>query len=72
MTEHDERAQDLEREVDDMEERSERLEDEIDDVREDWKRKQGDSSVPGAVGEPEPDEEEDPDLDPRDPANEDL
>jgi hypothetical protein len=71
MTEHDERAQDLEREADDLEERSERLEGEIDDAREDWERKKGDSSVPGAVGDPEPDEEG-PDLDPRDPANEDL
>jgi hypothetical protein len=71
MTEHDERAQDLEREVDDMEERSERLEDEIDDARKDWERKQADAGVPGAVGDPSPDED-DPEIDPRDPADEDL
>jgi hypothetical protein len=60
-----------ERELDEMEERAERLDDEIDDAREDWERKKADSSVPGAVGDPnEP--EEDADLDPRDPANEDL
>ena len=71
MTEHDERAQDLEREVDEMAERSERLEDEIDDAREDWQRKQADSAVPGAVGDPEP-AEDGPEIDPRDPADEDL
>ena len=71
MTEHDERAQDLEREVDEMEERSERLEGEIDDAREDWQRKQADSGVPGAVGDPEP-ADDGPEIDPRDPADEDL
>ena len=53
MTEHDERAQDLERELDEMEERSERLEDEVSDAREDWERKKADPSVPGAAGDPE-------------------
>ena len=71
MTEHDERAQDLERELDEMEERSERLDDEVSDAREDWQRKQADPSVPGAVGDPSPDED-DPEIDPRDPADEDL
>ena len=49
MSEHDERADELEREADDMQERSDRLEDEIGDVREEWERKQGDPAVPGAV-----------------------
>jgi chromosome segregation ATPase len=71
MTEHDERAQELEAELDEMEERSDRLEEDVSDAREDWERKKADSSVPGAVGEPEPDED-DRELDPRDPANEDL
>jgi len=48
MSEHQERADELETELDDMEERSERLEDEIDDTREDWERKKADSGVPGA------------------------
>ena len=48
MTEHEERADELERELDDMEERSERLEDDVSDAREDWDRKKGDPSVPGA------------------------
>jgi predicted nucleic acid-binding Zn-ribbon protein len=51
MTEHEERADALEREAEDMQERADRLEDEIGDVREEWERKKGDSSVPGAVGE---------------------
>jgi predicted nucleic acid-binding Zn-ribbon protein len=53
MSEHDERAQDLERELEDMEEHSERLEGEIDDAREDWERKKADSGVPGAPPDPE-------------------
>ena len=72
MTEHDERAQDLEHELDEMQEHSERLKEEVSDAREDWERKKADSSVPGAVGDPEPNDDEDADLDPRDPANEDL
>jgi hypothetical protein len=67
MSEHSE----PERDVEEMEERSERLGDEIDDAREDWQRKQADSSVPGAAGEPR---ESDADIgfDPRDPEDEDL
>jgi len=53
MSEHHERADELEREAEDMQERADRLEDEIGDVREDWERKKGDSRVPGAVGDPE-------------------
>jgi hypothetical protein len=60
-----------ERELDEMRQRAERLDDAIDDAREDWEHKKADSSVPGAVGEPESDEE-DPEIDPRDPADEDL
>jgi len=53
MSEHDERADELEAELHEMEERSERLEDEIDGTREDWERKKRDPSVPGAEGDPE-------------------
>jgi hypothetical protein len=60
-----------ERELEEMEERSDRLEDEIDDAREDWRRKKSDSSVPGATGEPK-ESDEHADIDPRDPADEDL
>jgi hypothetical protein len=67
MSEHAE----PERDVEEMEERSERLDDEIGDAREDWERKKADASVPGAVGDPE-ESEDDAELDPRDPANEDL
>ena len=52
MSEHEERADELEREADEMQQRVERLEDETDEAREDWERKQKDSSVPGAVGDP--------------------
>ena len=48
MSEHRDRADELDAELDDMEERSQRLEDEIDDARGDWEKKKADSSVPGA------------------------
>jgi predicted nucleic acid-binding Zn-ribbon protein len=57
MSEYEERADDLEREADDMRRRTDRLEDEIEDVREDWERKKADSNVPGAAGDPERAEE---------------
>lgn len=57
MAEHDERAEQAEREVADMQKRSERLEEEIEDVREDWQRKRRDENVPGAESPPEEDEE---------------
>ncbi|HEY6694249.1 MAG TPA: hypothetical protein VI006_15470 [Solirubrobacteraceae bacterium] len=57
MSEHEERADALEREVEDMEERAERLEDDIDDAREDWKRKKQDPSVPGAPTDGDGDED---------------
>jgi hypothetical protein len=58
MTEHEEHAERVERELDDMQRRSERLEQGIDDVREDWRRKQADEHVPGANAEPEPGDED--------------
>jgi hypothetical protein len=65
MTEHDDResheakADDVERELDELEERHDRLGEEIADTGDDWGRKQSDESVPGAVGEPGEDEDED-------------
>ena len=43
MSEHEQQADEVERELDDMQQRSERLEDDIDEAREDWERKQHDS-----------------------------
>jgi hypothetical protein len=48
MTEHQQKADSLERDVAEMQERSERLKEEISDVREDWENKRRDESVPGA------------------------
>jgi hypothetical protein len=48
MSEHEKRADRLEREADDMEKRSERLGDEISGVKEDWEAMRRDESVPGA------------------------
>ena len=56
MTEHDEKAQQLEREAEDLEERSDRVGEHIDDTRRDWESKEQDPSVPGA--QPDPGDEE--------------
>ena len=50
---HEAKAEELERELDDMDERREQLGDEIDQAGDDWERKKRDSRVPGAAGEPE-------------------
>jgi hypothetical protein len=63
MTEHERKADELERESADMQEQSERLGAEIEDTREDWRRKQSDDSVPGAVGEPGDEDEDEDDRD---------
>ena len=46
---HDAKANEVERSLDDMQERSERLEGEIEGAGDDWERKQRDRAVPGAV-----------------------
>jgi hypothetical protein len=48
MTEHEQQADRLDDEAEEMQKRSEQLGDEISDVREDWERKKADDSVPGA------------------------
>ena len=56
MTEHESheaKADEVERELDDMEEQRERLGGDIEQAGEEWERKQKDERVPGAVGEPE-------------------
>jgi len=64
MSEHEQQADRVERELDDMQEQSERLEGDISETREDWERKQRDESVPGAFGDPE--ETEGPEPEPAD------
>jgi hypothetical protein len=56
MTEHDEEAQQLEREAENLEEQSDRVGERIDETRRDWESKEQDPSVPGA--QPDPDDEE--------------
>jgi hypothetical protein len=53
MSEHEQHADRLERELDDMQKQSDRLGGQIEETRDDWERKQRDSSVPGASGDPE-------------------
>jgi hypothetical protein len=52
---HEEKADELERELDDMQDRSGRLEGDIEGAGEDWEQKKRDPGVPGA---PEPVDEE--------------
>ncbi len=47
---HEAKADDVERSLDEMQERSGRLGEEIDGAGEDWERKQRDPGVPGAIG----------------------
>jgi chromosome segregation ATPase len=47
MTEHEQQADRLEREVEDMQKRSDELGEEIGEAREDWEHKVRDESVPG-------------------------
>jgi hypothetical protein len=48
MTEHEE----PERELEDLERRGEQVDRNIAHARDEWKRKQADDNIPGAVGEP--------------------
>jgi hypothetical protein len=49
---HDAKADELERELDEMGERSDKLGDEIEGAGEEWERRKADDNVPGAAGEP--------------------
>ena len=49
---HEAKADEVERDLDEMQEAGDRLQDEIDTTGEDWERKKRDSSVPGAAGMP--------------------
>jgi hypothetical protein len=51
--EHEEQAERLEHEAEDLEERSERVDEHIQAARQDWEEKEEDSSVPGAQPDPE-------------------
>jgi hypothetical protein len=59
---HEERADELEREVDKLKQHTEQVGKRIDDTRSDWESKQEDQQVPGAQSEealhPEEEEEE--------------
>ena len=50
---HEAKADELERELDQMQEQSENLGEEIEGAEEQWERRKADDRVPGAAGEPE-------------------
>jgi len=54
--EHEERADELEREAEKLDEHSDRVGEHIDDAKREWEAKEEDASVPGA--QPPPGEEE--------------
>ena len=56
MEEHDELADRLESEADDLQEEHDRVEDEIEETREDWESKKSSPDVPGALAPDESDE----------------
>ena len=60
---HDAKADELERELDEMQEHSDKLGDQIEGAGEDWEHRKADDSVPGATGEPREGEDEDEDGD---------
>jgi hypothetical protein len=55
--EHDERAEEMERDVDRMEHDSDKVGDRIDETRREWDAKERDPSVPGAQPDSEEEEE---------------
>ena len=56
--EHDEQAERLEREAQDMEKHSAEVGDRIEETKRDWEAKEDDPSIPGARPDPDaPDEE---------------
>ena len=63
----DEQAEQLDRELADMERQSERVGAEIDEAREDWERKKQDPSVPGAGNPGDDAGEAGPEGEPEDP-----
>jgi hypothetical protein len=50
---HEAKADQVERELDEMQERSENLGEEIEGAGDEWERRKADDRVPGAAGEPE-------------------
>jgi hypothetical protein len=50
--EHEKKADELERELDEMQERSGNLEQDIESAGDDWESKKADPGVPGAAGQP--------------------
>lgn len=63
MEGHEERAQELEYEVAELEKQQDDVDDAIDAARQDWEAKKRDDSVPGAgTGEPAEDEGPDPEV----------
>ena len=58
---HDAKADELEREIDELQEQSDKLGGRIEGAGEDWEHRKADDSVPGATGEPRERADEDDD-----------
>jgi hypothetical protein len=59
---HQEKADQLEKEASDLERESEHLHGHIDETRDDWERKKADPLVPGAAGDPAGDSDVPPEV----------
>jgi len=59
MSDHAEKADEVERELDDLQHESERLDGDIAGAKDDWERKKRDDAVPGAGSEDAEDEGQD-------------
>jgi hypothetical protein len=57
-TDHEQLANELDRQADDLEERTEGLEEKVIEVRREWEQKRSDPSVPGAAPDDRPREED--------------
>jgi len=53
MTDHQEKADQVEAELDELERESQRLEAQIGGTRDEWEQRKADDNVPGADGKPE-------------------
>jgi hypothetical protein len=60
--EHEEPAEELEREAESLEGHSERVGEQIEETRREWEAKEDDPAVPGAQPDPDEDEGEDEDA----------
>jgi hypothetical protein len=58
--EHEEQAERMAHDADQMEEHSDKVGERIEEIRDDWERKEQDAAVPGARPDPDAEQDEEP------------